>query len=101
MGPGRRRGGALDRQRQGPRGAAMTSGMLQSTVFGDLFGTAAMRDVFGEAALFRNCAVVEAALARAQARLGIIPEEAAAAISRVADAIVSGREPLDFERLKC
>jgi 3-carboxy-cis,cis-muconate cycloisomerase len=78
----------------------MTIGMLQSTVFGDLFGTAAMRDVFGEPALFRNCAVVEAALARAQARLGIIPEDAAAAISKVADAIVSGREPLDFERLR-
>jgi 3-carboxy-cis,cis-muconate cycloisomerase len=78
----------------------MTIGMLQSTVFGDLFGTAVMRDVFGEPALFRNCAVVEAALARAQARLGIIPEDAAAAISRVADAIVAGSEPLDFERLR-
>jgi len=36
----------------------MTIGMLQSTVFGDLFGTEAMREVFGERALFRNCAVV-------------------------------------------
>src|SRR3984957_14801289 len=78
----------------------MTIGMLQSTVFGDLFGTASMRDVFGEPALFQNCAVVEAALARAQARLGIIPQEAAAAIPGGADAIVAGREPLDFERLK-
>src|SRR3984957_5892682 len=78
----------------------MTIGMLQSTVFGDLFGTASMRDVFGEPALFQNCAVVEAALARAQARLGIIPQEAAAAISKVADAILSGEQPLDFERLK-
>jgi 3-carboxy-cis,cis-muconate cycloisomerase len=78
----------------------MTIGMLQSTVFGDLFGTAAMREVFGEPALFRNCAVVEAALARAQARLGIIPQDAAAAISKVADAIVDGSQPLDFERLK-
>jgi 3-carboxy-cis,cis-muconate cycloisomerase len=78
----------------------MTIGILQSTVFGDLFGTAAMREAFGEPALFRNCAVVEAALARAQARLGIIPNEAAAAISRVAEAIVGGSQPLDFERLK-
>jgi 3-carboxy-cis,cis-muconate cycloisomerase len=78
----------------------MTIGILQSTVFGDLFGTAAMRAAFGEPALFRNCAVVEAALARAQARLGIIPNEAAAAISRVAEAIVGGSQPLDFERLK-
>src|SRR5580700_5202730 len=78
----------------------MTIGILQSTVFGDLFGTAAMREMFGEPALFRNCAVVEAALARAQARLGIIPSDAAAAISRVAEAIVGGSQPLDFERLK-
>jgi len=78
----------------------MTIGILQSTVFGDLFGTAAMREACGEPALFRNCAVVEAALARAQARLGIIPDEAAAAISKVADAIVDGSQPLDFERLK-
>ena len=94
MGPGLRWGGVLDRE------AAMTIGMLQSTVFGDLFGTAAMRGVFGEPALFRNCAVVEAALARAQARLGIIPEDAAAAISKVADAVAAGSEPLDFERLR-
>jgi len=78
----------------------MTIGMLQSAVFGDLFGSAAMREAFGEPALFRNCAVVEAALARAQARLGIVPEDAAAAISRVADDIVAGRNPLDFARLK-
>jgi 3-carboxy-cis,cis-muconate cycloisomerase len=78
----------------------MTIGMLQSTVFGDLFGTAAMRDVFGEPALFRNCAIVEAALARAQARVGIIPSEAAAAISAAIEPIASGRESLDFARLK-
>jgi 3-carboxy-cis,cis-muconate cycloisomerase len=78
----------------------MTIGVLQSTVFGDLFGTEAMRDVFGERALFRNCAVVEAALARAQARLGIIPDEAAASISKAVDAIVAGSDALDFERLK-
>ncbi len=52
----------------------MTIGILQSTLFGDLFGTAAMREVFGEPALIRNCVKVEAALARAQARLGIVPQ---------------------------
>ena len=78
----------------------MTIGLLQSTVFGDLFGTAGMRDVFGEPALFRNCAAVEASLARAQARLGIIPEPAAAAIATVVDAIAEDRQPLDLERLK-
>ena len=59
----------------------MTIGILQSTLFGDMFGTAAMRAVFGELAFLARCAEVEAALARAQARLGIVPEEAAAAIS--------------------
>jgi 3-carboxy-cis,cis-muconate cycloisomerase len=78
----------------------MTIGMLQSIVFGDLFGTEAMREVFGEAMLFRNCAVVEAALARVQARLGIIPYEAAEAISAAIEPIAAGSEPLDFERLK-
>ena len=74
----------------------MTIGMLQSAVFGDLFGTAAMREVFGEPALFRNCAVVEAALAR----LGIISQEAAEAISRAIEPIAAGHETLDFERLR-
>ena len=78
----------------------MTIGMLQSTVFGDLFGTAAMRDVFGEEALFRNCAIVEAALARAQGRLGIIPAAAAEAISKAIAPIAERRESLDLERLK-
>jgi len=78
----------------------MTIGILQSTLFGDLFGTAAMREAFGEPALIRNCVKVEAALARAQARLGIVPQEAAAAITKAADAIVSGRDALDMERLK-
>jgi 3-carboxy-cis,cis-muconate cycloisomerase len=78
----------------------MTIGMLQSTVFGDLFGTPAMREAFGEPALLRNCVVVEGALARAQAQLGIIPAEAAAAISKIADAIVAGTDCLDVERLR-
>ena len=42
-----------------------------------MFGTAAMRAVFGDRAFLARCAEVEAALARAQARLGIIPAEAA------------------------
>src|SRR5690349_8693963 len=53
----------------------MTIGILQSTLFGDMFGTAAMRAVFGEPAFLARCAEVEAALARAQARLGIVPHE--------------------------
>jgi 3-carboxy-cis,cis-muconate cycloisomerase len=78
----------------------MTIGVLQSALFADMFGTEAMRDVFGDMGFVRNCIVVEAALARAQARLGIVPEVAAASISKAADAILANRETLDFARLK-
>jgi 3-carboxy-cis,cis-muconate cycloisomerase len=78
----------------------MTIGVLSSSLFGDMFGTEAMRAVFGDVAFVRNCVVVEAALARAQAHVGIIPNQAAAAISQAADAIAGGREALDFARLK-
>ncbi len=63
----------------------MAIGILNSAIFADMFGTAAMREAFGDRAFLARCVEVEAALARAQARLGIIPEEAAAAISRAAD----------------
>ena len=55
----------------------MAIGVLDSAFFADMFGTAAMRAVFGDHAFLVRCAEVEAALARAQARLGIIPKEAA------------------------
>jgi 3-carboxy-cis,cis-muconate cycloisomerase len=78
----------------------MTIGMLSSTLFGDMFGTAAMRAAFGELAFLVRCAEVEAALARAQARIGIVPNEAAAAISATVAAIVANPKALDLERLK-
>src|SRR6266849_7416066 len=78
----------------------MTIGMLSSTLFGDMFGTAAMRAAFSELAFLVRCAEVEAALARAQARLGIVPSEAAAAISVAAAALAANPEVLDLERLK-
>src|SRR3954453_22803507 len=78
----------------------MTLGVLSSALFGGMFGTEAMRASFGELAFLARCAEVEAALARAQARLGIVPAEAAAAISKAAAAI--GKEPQrrDLARLK-
>jgi len=78
----------------------MTIGILQSTLFGDLFGTAAMRAVFGEPAFIARCVEVEAALARAQSRLGIVPGEAAAAISAAAAAVAANPDTLDLARLK-
>jgi 3-carboxy-cis,cis-muconate cycloisomerase len=78
----------------------MAIGILDSAIFADMFGTAAMRAVFGDHAFLERCTEVEAALARAQARLGIIPADAAAAISRAASAIVEHPEDLDLARLK-
>jgi 3-carboxy-cis,cis-muconate cycloisomerase len=78
----------------------MTIGILQSTLFGDMFGTAAMRAVFGEPAFLARCAEVEAALARAQARLGIVPAEAAAAISAAVAAVAANPDTLDLARLR-
>jgi 3-carboxy-cis,cis-muconate cycloisomerase len=78
----------------------MTIGILQSALFADMFGTAAMREVFGDAAFVRRCIEVEAALARAQARAGIVPQEAAAAISHAAESLIGGRAVIDMARLK-
>jgi 3-carboxy-cis,cis-muconate cycloisomerase len=78
----------------------MTLGVLSSPLFGDMFGTAAMRAAFDEFGFLAHCAEVEAALARAQARLGIVPAEAAAAISEAAAAVAAKPESLDLARLK-
>ena len=78
----------------------MTIGMLQSALFGDMFGTAAMRAVFGEDAFIARCIEVEAAHARAEARVGIIPAPAAKAISEAAAALAVEPRDLDLARLK-
>src|SRR5204862_5596365 len=78
----------------------MAIGALDSAIFADMFGTAPMREVFGDDAFLARCIEVEAALARAQGRLGIIPAEAADAITHAANALASGREVLDLARLK-
>jgi 3-carboxy-cis,cis-muconate cycloisomerase len=54
-------------------------------VWGALYGTDAMRAVAGERAQLAAMLRVEAALARAEARLGIVPEEAARAITAAAE----------------
>jgi 3-carboxy-cis,cis-muconate cycloisomerase len=55
-----------------------------SPILGTLYGSDAMRAVFDERAYFQRMLDVEAALARVQARLGIIPADAADAIARAA-----------------
>jgi 3-carboxy-cis,cis-muconate cycloisomerase len=55
-----------------------------SPILGTLYGSDAMRAVFDETAYFQRMLDVEAALARVQARIGIIPASAAEAITRAA-----------------
>jgi 3-carboxy-cis,cis-muconate cycloisomerase len=57
-----------------------------SPVMGVLYGSDAMRAVFDERTWLQRMLDVEAALARVQARLGIIPAEAAGAITAAAHA---------------
>ncbi|MGQ9371614.1 class-II fumarase/aspartase family protein [Azospirillum sp. ST 5-10] len=59
----------------------MAISLVDSHLFRSLFGTDAMRSVFSEDALIARFVEVEVALARAQARLGVIPAAAAAAIA--------------------
>jgi 3-carboxy-cis,cis-muconate cycloisomerase len=77
----------------------MTVSAVDSAIFGGLFTTAAMRAVFADQARLQRMLDVEAALARAQARLGLIPTAAAAEITAKArlehfdlDAIRRGTE---------
>jgi 3-carboxy-cis,cis-muconate cycloisomerase len=60
-----------------------------------MFGTAEMRAVFSDEALVGRYLETEAALARAQARAGVIPQSAAAAISTAAQAVV-----INFDKLR-
>lgn len=72
----------------------MSSLVLNSTVFGEMFGTNEMRGVFSDSALVQRYLDVEAALARAQAKIGVIPVAAADAISAVASV-----DRVDFDAL--
>ncbi|MBE9603485.1 3-carboxy-cis,cis-muconate cycloisomerase [Acetobacteraceae bacterium H6797] len=62
----------------------MSVNPADGAVFGALYGTDAMRAAVGERAILQKMLDIEAALARAQARLGIVPQEAAKAISDAA-----------------
>lgn len=73
----------------------MSSTAYDSAIFRDLFGTPAMRSVFSDAALARRYVEVEVALARAEAKVGIIPAAAAEAIARNAATL-----SLDLGQLK-
>jgi 3-carboxy-cis,cis-muconate cycloisomerase len=69
--------------------------VLDSALFRDAFGTPHIREIFDERALIARYMEVEVALARAQARCGVIPTDAAAAIAARANPAA-----LDLELLR-
>jgi 3-carboxy-cis,cis-muconate cycloisomerase len=73
----------------------MSATANDSLIFRDIFGTEAMRRVFSDQARVQCYLDIEAALARVQARLGIVPHEAAEEIGRHCHA-----EQFDYARLK-
>ena len=73
----------------------MTATALDSAIFRDIFSTADMRRVFSDEARIAYYLEIEAALARVQAQLGIIPTDAALEIERQCRI-----ENIDLVRLK-
>jgi 3-carboxy-cis,cis-muconate cycloisomerase len=64
----------------------MPSTVFDSALYRDAFGTPSMRAVFSDESFVGHAVTVETALARVQGRLGVIPTDAAAAISTHASA---------------
>jgi 3-carboxy-cis,cis-muconate cycloisomerase len=60
-----------------------------------MFGTAEMRDVFSDEALVGRYLEAEAALARAQARVGVVPKDAAETIN-----LASRSLKIDYDKLR-
>jgi 3-carboxy-cis,cis-muconate cycloisomerase len=69
--------------------------VLDSILFRDAFGTPRMREVFSDVSLIARYAEVEVALAKAEARCGVIPRDAAEEIAQKSDVT-----RLDFELLR-
>lgn len=75
----------------------MPAHITDSPFLQDLYGTDVMRAVFDEQALLQKWLDVEAALAQAEAELGLIPQTAADEIARKARADLIDREQLKRE----
>jgi 3-carboxy-cis,cis-muconate cycloisomerase len=71
------------------------STVLDSALFRDAFGTQRAREIFSDTALVGRYIAVEVALARAQARCGVVPADAAARIAETARL-----DGIDFERMR-
>ena len=73
----------------------MASTVFDSALFRDMFGTAEMRDVFSDEALVGRYLEAEAALAPAQARVGVVPKDAAETID-----LASRSLKIDYDKLR-
>ncbi|QUS39886.1 adenylosuccinate lyase family protein [Tardiphaga alba] len=73
----------------------MGSTVFDSVLFRDMFGTAEMREIFSDEALVGRYIEAEVALARAQARLGVVPKDAAVAIEAAGKSI-----KIDYDKLR-
>ena len=73
----------------------MASTVFDSALFRDMFGTAEMRDIFSDEALVGRYLEAEAALARAQARAGVVPKDAAEAIDAASRSL-----KIDYDKLR-
>ena len=73
----------------------LAASVLDSVLFRDAFGTPRMREIFSDRAFIARCVDVEVALARAEARCGVIPSDAAEQIAQKCNAAA-----LDFDLLR-
>ena len=73
----------------------MASTVVDSILFRDAFGTAPMRALFSDVALIQRYIDAEIALARAEAKVGVIPADAAEVIARE-----SRIERIDFDHMR-
>lgn len=73
----------------------MPSTVFDSGIFRDAFGSPAMRAVFADESVVAKYVEVEVALATAEGKVGVIPQDAAEAIKRSARA-----DAIDLARLK-
>jgi 3-carboxy-cis,cis-muconate cycloisomerase len=73
----------------------LASTVFDSILFRDAFGTPKMRDIFSDRALIQRYIDAEIALAKAEARVGVIPAEAAEMIARA-----SKIDLIDFDHMR-
>lgn len=73
----------------------MACTVVDSILYRDAFGTATMRNIFSDQALIQRYIDAEVALAKAEARVGVIPAEAAEVIARE-----SKIDRIDFDHMR-